>query len=122
MGLKQKIYNNYINAERILVKITVDAVEDIFIKTLKHKHLGYGNIKQRALLDHLFTTYATINQLDLEENKEKMTIPYVVTQPIETLYKQITTGVSFAALGTLLLPQDKLWTWRFWHWQRQGCS
>ena len=40
----------------------------------------------RQLLDHLVTTYAAIDQFDLEKNQEKMTARYDPNAPIETLF------------------------------------
>ena len=72
---------------------------EVYCKTLKHAHTGYANVTLRQLLDHLVTTYATIDQFDLENNQEKMTARYDPNAPIETLFKQITDGVAYAELG-----------------------
>ena len=53
----------------------------------------------RQLLEHLVTTYAAINQFDLEKNQEKMTARYDPNKPIETLFEQITNDVAYAELG-----------------------
>ena len=53
----------------------------------------------RQLLDHLVTTYAAIDQFDLEKNQENMTARYDPNAPIETLFAQITDGVAYAKLG-----------------------
>ena len=46
---------------------------EIYYKDLKHTHTGYANVTPRQLLDYLVTTYAAIDQFDLEKNQEKMT-------------------------------------------------
>ena len=53
----------------------------------------------RQLLNHLFTTYAAIDQFELEKNQENMTARYDPNAPIETLFKQITDSVAYTELG-----------------------
>ena len=72
---------------------------ELYYKTLKHTHIGYVNVTLRKLLDHLVTTYAAIDQFDLEKNQEKMTAHYDPNAPIETLFEKITDGVAYAELG-----------------------
>ena len=48
----------------------------------------------RQLLDNLVTTYADIDQVELEKNQEKMTARYDPNVLIETLLDQITDGVA----------------------------
>ena len=69
---------------------------EIYHKALKHTHTGYVNVTLRQLLDHLSTTYATIDQFDLEKNQEKTTARYDTNAPIKTLFEKITDGVAYA--------------------------
>ena len=72
---------------------------ELYYKSLKHAHTGYANVTLRQLLDHLVTTYAAIDQFDLENNQDKMTACYDPNTPIETLFEQITECVAYAELG-----------------------
>ena len=103
-ALHRKIYLEFIEAERISIKLALDSMAKIYYKALKHKRTGYVRVALWQLLDHLVTTYTTINQFDLEKNQEKMTARYDPNAPIKTLFKQITNGVAYAELG------DKLFT------------
>ena len=47
----------------------------------------------------MVTTYAAIDQFDLEKNQENMTARYDPNAPIETLFEKITDGVAYAELG-----------------------
>ena len=60
---------------------------DIYYKALKHTHTGYANVSLRQLINHLVTTYAAIDQFDLEKNQEKMTARYDPNALIETLFE-----------------------------------
>ena len=53
----------------------------------------------RQLLDHLVTTYAAIDQFDLEKNQEKLSARYDPNTPIKKLFEKITNGVAYAELG-----------------------
>jgi len=97
--LKSEFFSEYCDAEHVSVKITIDAVEKIYYQSLKHPHMGYAQVTLRQILDHLVKTYANIDPFDLKTNQEKMSQPYNANAPIETLFRQITEGVSFAELG-----------------------
>ena len=47
----------------------------------------------------MVTTYSAIDKFDSEKNQEKMTARYDPNTPIETLFEQITDGVTYAELG-----------------------
>ena len=70
-ALKSGIYSEFVSVERISVKLALDSVAEFYYKTLKHTHTGYANVTLRKLLDYLVTTYAAIEQFDLEKNQEK---------------------------------------------------
>ena len=53
----------------------------------------------QQLIDHLVTTYAAIDQFDLEKNQEKMTARYDPNALIKTLCEQNPAGVAYAELG-----------------------
>ena len=70
-ALESEIYSEFVSAERISVKLALDSMAELYYKTLKHAHTGYANFTLRQLLDQLVTTYAAIDQFDLENNQEK---------------------------------------------------
>ena len=65
----------------------MDSMAEIYYKDLKHIHTGYAKVTFWQLLNHLVTTYAAIDQFDLEKNQEKMMAWYDPNAPIETLFK-----------------------------------
>ena len=42
--IQSKIYSEFIEAERILVKLALDSMAKIYYKTLKHEHTGYSKV------------------------------------------------------------------------------
>ena len=89
----------YVTAERISVKLALDSMSELYYKALKNAYTGYAGVILRQLLDHLVTTYAAIDQFDLEKNQENMTARYDPNAPIETLFAQIADGVAYSELG-----------------------
>ena len=70
-ALESNVYSEFVAAERISVKLALDLMAELYYNTLKHAHTGYTNFTLRQLLYRLVTTYAAINQFDLEKNQEK---------------------------------------------------
>ena len=42
-------------------------MSELYYKYLKNAYTGYAGVTLRHLLDHLVTTYAAIDQVDLEK-------------------------------------------------------
>ena len=97
--LKLKVYSEFFEAERISVKLALESMNEIYYKSLKNEYTGYTKVTLCTLLDHLFDTYANIDQFDLEKSFQKMTARYDPNSPIESLFEQVSDGVAFAALG-----------------------
>ena len=98
-ALQRKIYLEFIIAKRISVKLALDSMAEIYYKALKHTHTRHSKVTLRQLLNHLVTTYAAIDQFDLEKNQKKMTARYDPNSPIKTLFKQIINGVAYGEFG-----------------------
>ena len=71
----------------------------MFIRSLRHKYVGYGLTTTRAILDHLYATYANISPTDLQENKAVFCTPYEINQPIESLFDKVENCGDYAATG-----------------------
>ena len=61
----------------------------MFIRSLRHKYVGYGLTTTRAILDHLYITYTNISSADLQENDAVFHTPYDINQPIESLFDRV---------------------------------
>jgi hypothetical protein len=64
--------------------------------------VGYANISERGMLDHLFETYGNITAVDLEINFEHMRRAWDPQQPVETLFKQIQDCADYSEAGGVL--------------------
>ena len=74
-------------------------MSELYYKKLKNAHTEYRNVALGQLLDHLVTTYAGIDQFDLEKNQKKMAARYDPKAPIKTMFEQIADGVACTELG-----------------------
>ena len=77
----------------------LSAIDDIYIRALKDRHVGYMNQSIRAVLQHLFDNYGSINPLELEDNDTKMRATWDPNSPFNCLVKQIEDGQDYADDG-----------------------
>ena len=64
----------------------------MFIRSIQHKYVRYVLTSIRTILDHLYTTYAKIFSVDLQENNAVFCTPYDINQPIGTLFDRVKTA------------------------------
>ena len=61
------LFNEYYCTDKDLRKILLSTVDKMFIRSLQHKYVWYGLTTNRAILDHLYATYANLTSPDLQE-------------------------------------------------------
>mgnify|MGYP002806862359 FL=1 len=93
------LFRQYDAADKALKQQIVGAVEDMFLRPLRSKYVGYQNSSTLDFFNHLYATYANINASDLLSNDEQMKADYDANQPIELFFDQIEDAVDFAAAG-----------------------
>jgi hypothetical protein len=71
----------------------------MYLEILNDNMVGYANISERDMLDHLFETYGNITSIDLEINFEHMRRAWDPQQPVETLFKQIQDCSDYSEAG-----------------------
>jgi hypothetical protein len=82
-------YRTCTSVQKALKKQIIRVFEPIYLEILNDNMVGYSNISERDMLDHLFDTYGNITAVDLEINFEHMRQAWDPPQPVETLFKQI---------------------------------
>jgi hypothetical protein len=82
--------------------------EPMYVEVLNDDMVGFSNISDRAMLDHLFTTYGNITAVDLENNFEHRHRACDPQQPVESLFKQIQDCADYTEAGGVLIvhPQQ----------------
>ncbi len=91
------IFKQYSTTDKALKQLLVGAADEMFIRSLQTKYLGYLNVSTRKILDHLYAQYARISASDLQDNDVTFKKPYDPNLPIETLFDQIENCIDFAA-------------------------
>ena len=71
---------------------------------MENLRLGYSNVTCQELLQHLWTTYGTIPQQELDANTSRMNAPWHPPTPIESLWMQLDHGSTFAAAAGEPIP------------------
>ena len=64
----------------------------MFIRSLRYKYVRYSLTTIRAIMDHLYATYANISSADLQDNDAVFCTPYDINQPIESLFDRVEKG------------------------------
>ena len=96
------LFNNYDRTDKALRQFFLSTVEKILIRSLRHKYVGYGLIATRAILDHLYATYANISSADIQENYAVFRTPYDINQRIESLFYRVENCGDYADAGNNL--------------------
>ena len=76
------------------------AIDNIYICTLKDRHVGYMNQTIHAILNHLFENYGNITPLELKDNDTKLRSNWDPNSPFNCLIKQIEDGQGYAKDGS----------------------
>jgi hypothetical protein len=89
-------YQTCTSVQQTLKKQIISVFEPMYLDVLNNNMVGYANISARDMLDHLFSTYANINAVDLEINFEHIRRAWDPQQPVESLFKQIQDYADYA--------------------------
>jgi hypothetical protein len=82
-------YRTCTSVQQALKKQIIGVFEPMYLEILNDNIVGYANISERDMLDHLFETYGNITAVDLEINFENMRRAWDPQQPVETLFNSI---------------------------------
>ena len=75
------------------------STDELYVRSLRHNYIGYGKTTTRALLDHLYYTYANISTFALQDNDKRLRAPYNSNQPFDTLINQVENTDDYASAG-----------------------
>ena len=94
-----KIFAEYENTNKSLRQLLLVSTDKLYVRSLHHKYIGYGNTTTCSLLDHLYSTYANISASALQGNGARLRDPYKSNQPFETLLDQVENAVDYESAG-----------------------
>ena len=92
-------FNQFDQADKALKSILINTFDEIYIRSLRHRHIGYANVTTLTIIQHLYDNYANITEQDLNHNDDRLKTPYDAGTPFETLIDQVEDAIEFAAAG-----------------------
>ena len=87
------IFKEYGHTDKALRQMIIAAVDKMFIRSLRHRYVGYGTTTTRFILDHLYATSAKISSADLQDKDVRLQAPYDANFPIKALINQVEDAV-----------------------------
>ena len=66
------IFTEYKNTDKAVRQLLLASTEKLYVRSLRHTYIGYGKTNTRALLDHLYSTYANISAPALQDNNKRL--------------------------------------------------
>ena len=94
-----RLFRQYNTVSQALKRQIIEAVDDIYLRTLRNRHTGYASVTLLQLITHLYPTYGQITPMDLDANDERFKRPFDPAQPFETLIQQIEDAQEYADAG-----------------------
>ena len=94
-----KIFAEYENTDKALHQLLLVSTDELYVRSLRQKYIGYGKTTTRALINHLYSSYANISSSALQDNDKRLRAPYDINHPFETLIDQIENTVDYASAG-----------------------
>ena len=88
-----KIFTEYENTDKALCQLLLASTDELYVRSLRHKYISYGRTTTRALLDHLYSTYAKISASALHDNDNRLRATSKINQPFETLIYQVENAI-----------------------------
>ena len=101
-------WREFKNVSTALKNQLLSAVDDIYVRALRDRHVGYMNQTIRNILTHLFNNYGNITQLELEDNDTKMRTLWDPNSPFDCLVQQLEDGQDYADDGGQPYTTDQL--------------
>ena len=94
----------YNNLRAALTSQILSAVNPSFLSALEDPDFGFGDVTPFAMLEHLRGEYGTMTPEELERNRNALSEPWNLDDPIEDLWSKIANIQRVATLGALPIP------------------
>ena len=85
----QALFRKCTAVDEALKNQIVVVVEQVFLSTLVDYLTGFIHVSALTMLQHLFSSYGAIYEIDLEENSVKMMVPYNPAEPLSQLIEKL---------------------------------
>ena len=70
------MFRKYTAVDRAFKNKIITAVEPVFLSLLVDQLAEFLKVSEITMLQHLFSSYRTVDKIDREENDMKMMVPY----------------------------------------------
>ena len=98
------MHNTYL----VLTKQIVRAFDGLYIKVIKIRHVKFLGVPSLDIIQHLYKSYGTINQVDIDDNEKKMSKHYDSTLPIEVMFDKIEEGMEVAEAASFSYNKNQI--------------
>jgi hypothetical protein len=95
---QKRAFNTHINCDEAGFFWILAAFPTMYTSALEDYLLGYAGVTVRELAQYIIHTYSRIDPAQLADCYTKMTHPYDLQDPIETLFTQIDDGVRYTLI------------------------
>ena len=89
-------WREFNNVQQALKKQLLDSVDNLYLRAIRHRHVGFANRSIRDMLNHLISEYGHITPIDLKQNNNHFTKEWNPNQPFEALIDQVEEAVDYA--------------------------
>ena len=95
----RRIFNEYSNVGKALKKQLIEAVNDTYLRTMRHNVYGFAGTTVLQLLAHLYDAYGGITSTELTANDARLRTQVSITQPFEIFLAQVEDSIEYAEAG-----------------------
>jgi hypothetical protein len=95
----KRVWLEFQGVSKALRQQALGAVDEIYVRSLRHRITGYANCTVWEILNHLLTNYGRVTPYDLLLNDLRMRTPYNTEHTIEVLIAQIEDAIDYASAG-----------------------
>jgi hypothetical protein len=92
-------WREYMNIHQALKTLLINAIDPIYLRARRHRHVGFNNITLPEILSFLFTSYGRLTPQDLQASHTSMLTAWDPNMPFETVIDQIEDAVDTADAG-----------------------
>jgi hypothetical protein len=98
-NIKQAQFVEYRAVESSLKRLLCRATNPDWFTALEHETYQLAKVTCKEMITHLWARFGRIDERDLQENRERLAVPWDASQPIDTLFARINRCKTFADAG-----------------------
>ena len=115
-----KTFQECIRTDNALKQQIQDAFDPVYLRGLRNRHTAFANVRALQMVQHLYTNYGPITQVDLDDNYKRLNAPYDPSVPIENLFQQIEDAVEYADAANAPFSDAQIVNVAYLHMLRTG--